>query len=53
MSAVAKKLIEEALAEKETEIQAKVGNLVVERDELVAALKKLNRGSKVAGSGHF
>lgn len=43
------RLIEEALAEKETEIQAKVGDLVTERDTLVADLKKLKRGTKAPG----
>lgn len=49
MSAVAEKFIgeaEQALAKKEDEIKAKVSNLVEERDDLIALLKKLRRGSK-------
>ena len=49
MSEAAVALVQAALDEKEVEIQAKVGNLVVERDELVTALKKLTRGSKAPG----
>lgn len=49
MSAVADKFTkeaEEALAKVEAEIKAKVENLVNDRDELVAILKKLKKGTK-------
>ena len=39
------KLAEDSLAEKDAEIKSKVGNLLVERDELAAFIKKATRGS--------
>jgi hypothetical protein len=46
MSAALIKMAEDRLAEVNKEIEAKVGSLATERDELTVALKKLTRGSK-------
>jgi hypothetical protein len=49
-SDAAVKLVEDALAEKQEEIDKVAGSLIVERDELVAFLKKATRGSKTGSS---
>ena len=46
MSAALIEMAEKRLAEVNEEIEAKVGSLATERDELTVALKKLKRGTK-------
>lgn len=46
MSAALIEMAEKRLAEVNEEIEAKVGPLATERDELTGALKKLKRGTK-------
>lgn len=51
MSDAAIAMVEKALEEKNKSIEAKVGNDLVERDELITALKKLKRGSGGTANG--